>query len=158
MRRPCSVETRFFRVLNQLVEPRVRAGWGSPRIGPGGLIVLETRGARTGRRSRVPLMASRIQGHVLVSTVRGRRSQWVKNLAANPDVRYWSGGRPTRARALLLAPGRGARVTRSLPATLRWLLAGLAPYTHAGWAFALLAPAKERALGRGAASVRRAAG
>src|SRR5437870_7904528 len=92
-------------MLNRLVEPRVRAGWGSPRLAPGGLIVLETTGRRTGRRSRTPLAATRLHNYVIVSTFRGERSQWMKNAAANPDVRYWLGGRPREARAVVLAPG-----------------------------------------------------
>ena len=41
-----SLEREFFRTLNRVVEPMVRAGFGSPRIVPGGLIVLETLGRR----------------------------------------------------------------------------------------------------------------
>jgi deazaflavin-dependent oxidoreductase (nitroreductase family) len=156
MRAGCGVDARFFRMLNQIVEPRVRAGWGSPGLGPGGLIVLETRGRRTGRRSRIPLVATRLHGHVLVSTVRGRRSEWIKNLAAEPEVRYWSGGRARSARAVVLAPGRRAPGARALPPVLRWLVAGLVPYTHAGWAFAVLAPSRGGARGRARPGVARA--
>src|SRR5207247_1617975 len=92
----CTVEAQFFRFLNRLVEPYVRAGWASPRLVPGGLIVLETRGRKTGRPSRVPLAATRIQRHIVVSTFLGARSQWVKNVSANPQVRYWLRGRPRR--------------------------------------------------------------
>ena len=46
-----SVEIEFFRMLNRLVEPRIRAGLGSPCLAPGGVIVLETRGRRTGSTS-----------------------------------------------------------------------------------------------------------
>ena len=38
-----AVERQFFRMLNTLVEPAVRAGFASPRFVPGGLIVLESR-------------------------------------------------------------------------------------------------------------------
>ena len=58
-------EVEFFRMLNRVVEPMVRAGFGSPRIVPTGLIVLETEGRKTGRRVRTPLAATRIQGHVI---------------------------------------------------------------------------------------------
>ena len=47
-----SIEREFFRTLNRVVEPLVRAGVGSPRIVPGGLIVLETAGRKSGRRVR----------------------------------------------------------------------------------------------------------
>ncbi len=104
--RSCAVETQFFRMLNRLVEPHVRAGWGSPRFVPGGVIVLETRSRRTGKRLRIPLAAIRIQGHVVVSTFRGDRSEWVKNLAANPAARYWLRGRAHDTTALVISPWR----------------------------------------------------
>ncbi len=128
-------------MLNRIVEPRVRAGWGSPHLVHGGLIVLETRGRRTGRRSRTPLAATRMGDHVVVSTFRGGRSQWVKNAAANPDVRYWIRGRPKDARAVVIAEGNRPKNLPDFPAPLRWLATFLVPYTFAGWAFALLLPA-----------------
>ena len=137
---PRSVEAEFFRVLNRIVEPRVRAGWGSPRLAPGGLVVLETKGRRTGRRSRVPLAAMQLRDHVVVTTFRGDRSQWVKNAQANPEVRYWVRGRPRKARAVVLSPNGQDPDLRSLPAPLRLLARFLQPYTCAGWAFALLLP------------------
>jgi len=138
----CAAEIQFFRLLNQLLEPHIRAGWASPRFVPGGLIVLETRGRRSGRRARVPLAAIRIDGHVVVSTFRGDRSQWVRNAAANPQVRYWLRGRPRTARALVLSSRRRPRGRHKLPAAVRWLMRALLPYTYAGWAFAVLAPAE----------------
>jgi hypothetical protein len=137
---PCAVELQFFKMLNRLIEPRVRAGWGSPRLVPGGLIVLETKGRRTGRRSRLPLAAIRINDHVVVSTFRGPRSRWVKDLAANPEARYWLHGRPRAASAIVLSAEHRPRGLRMLPAAVRWLLRSLVPYTHAGWAFVVLAP------------------
>jgi deazaflavin-dependent oxidoreductase (nitroreductase family) len=137
---PCTVEAQFFRMLNRLVEPQIRAGWASPRFVPGGLIVLETTGRRSGRRSRVPLAAIRIDGHVLISTVRGARSEWVKNLSANPRVRYWLRGRPRQATALVISSRQHGRGRQRLPAVVRWLVSALVPYTYAGWAFAVLVP------------------
>jgi hypothetical protein len=99
-----SIEAEFFRELNRIVEPLVRAGWGSPGLLSGGLVVVETRGRNTGRRSRVPLAALRINDHVLVSTLRGRRSQWVKNVSADPHVRCWLGRQPR------LSPSDGRRL------------------------------------------------
>jgi deazaflavin-dependent oxidoreductase (nitroreductase family) len=142
--RACSVEVAFFRMLNRLVEPRVRAGWGSPRLAPGGLIVLETTGRRTGRRARTPLAATRLHPYVIVSTFRGARSQWIKNATANPVVRYWLGGRPREARAVVLAPGGRVSGVQDVAPVLRWLIATLVPYTYAGWAFAVLCPSDGR--------------
>jgi deazaflavin-dependent oxidoreductase (nitroreductase family) len=135
-----NVEAEFFRMLNRFVEPRIREGFGSPRLVPGGLIVVETTGHKTGRRRRVPLVATRIQGHFLVSTFRGRHSQWVKNLAANPTARFWLRGRARHAKAFVLSPGRRPRPPRELPPLLRWVASALVPYTYAGWAFAVLTP------------------
>ena len=136
----CTGELEFFRMLNRLVEPHIRAGWGSPRLVPGGIVVLETKGRRTGRTHRVPLAAIRVQGHTVVSTFRGRRSQWVKNAAADSQVRYWLRGRAREARAFVIAPGCQLRGHDGLPPALRLLLPFLVPYTHAGWAFAVLSP------------------
>ena len=133
-------EVEFFRMLNRVVEPMVRAGFGSPRIVPSGLIVLETEGRKTGRRVRTPLAATRIQGHVIIGTFRAGRSQWIKNLAAQPATRYWLAGRPREARAFVMYEGKRFRVPQSLPATLRWLVKFLAPYTRACWEFAVLSP------------------
>jgi deazaflavin-dependent oxidoreductase (nitroreductase family) len=143
MRGSCSVEEQFFRMLNRIIEPHVRAGWAAPRMVPGGLVVVETTGRRTGRRSRVPLAATHIRDYVVVSTFRGVRSQWVKNLSANPETRYWMRGRARKAKAVVVAPGRHAPDTRGLPSLMRWLVTALVPYTHAGWAFAILAPVTE---------------
>ncbi len=150
-----SVEVEFFRLLNRLVEPQIRAGLGSPRLAPGGLIVLETKGRKSGRRARVPLVATRIQGHVLVATFRGGRSQWVKNLAANPETRFWMGGKPRPTRATVIAPSRRPQPLPKLPALLRVVVSFLVPYTRAGWTFAILAPRRNRRGALGARASRR---
>jgi deazaflavin-dependent oxidoreductase (nitroreductase family) len=139
-----SAEVEFFRMLNRLVEPRVRAGCASPRLVPGGLVVLEVSGRKTGRRARLPLAATRIQDHLLVGTFRAARSGWVRNLAANPNVRVWVHGRPRAATALVISSPRAPRGSGRLPSLLQWVVAALLPYTHAGWAFAILAPARAR--------------
>jgi deazaflavin-dependent oxidoreductase (nitroreductase family) len=134
------IEVEFFRMLNRVVEPRIRAGLGSPCLTPGGFIVLETRGRVTRRLARTPLAATRIQDHVVVGTFRGGRSLWVKNLAADPETRFWIGGRARAARATVVQSGERARDVASLPTALRWVVSFLRPYTYAGWAFAVLAP------------------
>lgn len=135
-----SVEVEFFRTLNRVVEPMVRAGIASPRIAPGGFIVLETLGRKSGRLRRSPLAATRIGNHVLVGTFRGGRSQWVRNLAAHPRTRFWLGGKPREARAFVMHEGKRFRVPRSLPVPLQRVVCFLAPYTREGWAFAVLSP------------------
>lgn len=135
-----SFEVEFFRKLNRVVEPMVRAGFGSPRIAPTGFIVLETLGRKTGRRRRSPLAATRIGNHVLVGTFRGDRSQWVLNLAAEPRTRFWLGGRARDARAFVMHQDKRFRVPKSLPVPLQKVVRVLAPYTKTGWAFAVLSP------------------
>ena len=111
---------------------------------PSGFVVVESIGRKTGKLHRTPLAATRIQGHVIVGTFRGDRSQWVRNLAARPDTRFWLAGRPREARAFTLYPGKRYRTPKSLPKAIRWATDFLAPYTKAGWAFAVLAPKKEK--------------
>jgi deazaflavin-dependent oxidoreductase (nitroreductase family) len=149
------VEVEFFRFLNRWLEPQIRAGLGSPRLAPGGLIVLETRGRKTGRVVRVPLVATRIQGYVLVGTFRGGRSQWPKNLAAQPEVRFWMNGRARPAYATLIGASRRPRPLPKLPALLRLVVAFLVPYTRAGWVFAVLAPRRLHRTKNGARAERR---
>jgi deazaflavin-dependent oxidoreductase (nitroreductase family) len=140
-----SIEVEFFRALDRVVEPMVRAGVGSPRLAPGGLIVLETRGRKSGHLRRSPLAATRIGSHVLVGTFRGGRSQWIRNLAAQPRARFWLGGKAREARAFVMHDGKRLRVPKALPYPVRALLRRLAPYTRSGWAFAVLSPVPSKA-------------
>lgn len=135
-----SLEVEFFRMLNRVVEPAVRLGVGSPRIVPSGFIVLETVGRKTGKLRRSPLAATRFGRYVIVATYRGDRSQWVFNLAAHPRTRYWLGGKPRDARAFVMYEGKRFRVPKSLPSGMQKVVRFLAPYTKAGWGFAVLSP------------------
>jgi deazaflavin-dependent oxidoreductase (nitroreductase family) len=135
-----SIEVEFFRMLNRVVEPMVRAGLGSPRIAPSGFIVLETTGRKTGRPRRTPLAATRFGPYVVVATFRGNRSQWVRNLVAEPRIRYWLGGHARDARAFVMVEGKRFRVPTSLPPAMQQVVRFLAPYTGAGWAFGVLSP------------------
>ena len=136
-----TLESEWFRALNQIVEPSVRAGCGSPGILPFGFIVLETKGWSTGRWHRTPHLASAIDNYLLVSTVRGRRSHWVKNLIGHADVRYWSGGQPRQASSIVFSPDRHAPDVQGLSPLLSALVPGLAYLAKdLGCAFALLEP------------------
>lgn len=136
-----SFEREFFRGLNAAVEPWVRAGWFAPGIAPAGLIVLETVGRRSGERRRVPLGAVRLGPWLLVSTVRGRRSQWARNLAANPGaVRWWLAGREVSGRALAWVPGEPSPAVEGEHEALRALAGCCERAAAAGWACALLVP------------------
>jgi len=139
-----TLEREFFRMLNRVVEPAVRKGVGSPRFVPGGLIVLETTGFKTGTLRRTPLTATRLQGHVFISTFRGDRSFWLKNLQKQPRVSYYLAGKPHQAKAFVLMPGKRYHRPKSLPRSIGRITDFLAPYTRAGWAFAVLAPVKSK--------------
>ena len=136
------LETAFFQTVNAFVEPLAEAGWGSPGIVPTGLIVLETTGRRTGRPRRTPVFATVAGSYLVAGTLRGARSDWIKNARANPSVRYWLCGRVHDARALVFAPDEWPSETQDLPPLMRWLAANL--YVAAalsGAAFAVLVPA-----------------
>lgn len=136
-----NIEAETYRALNRIVEPAVRAGCGAPGIVPVGLIVLETKGWRSGRWHRTPVLAGAIGDYLLVSTVRGRRSNWVKNMSHNADVNYWSWGELRRTRAIVFAPDEETPGLQGLPprfASLGVTLTYLA--SDFGCAFALLAP------------------
>ena len=134
------LEREFFRKLNKVVEPAVRCGLGSQRIAPAGLIVLETVGFRTGQSRRTPLAAMRLGRYVFVSTARGERSFWVKNLQKQPRTRYFRGGREHNAKAFVMAPGKRYRRPKSLPPLLGKLTDAFAEYAPANWALAVLMP------------------
>jgi len=134
------LETIFFKTLNQIAEPLIRAGFGNPVCWPTGAIVLETTGRKTGRRHKVPLLAMRFGGFLVVSTVR-RRSQWLKNLAMRPLTRYWLGGRLHEARAFVMAPGLAAPSIDEMPLLASYLAGTLIPQSQLlGIGFAILVP------------------
>ena len=135
------IEADFFRALNALVEPAVRAGCGSPGLLPTGLIVLETTGAKSGQPRRVPLFATVFDGCVFIGTVRGARSLWVRNLVAEPRARYWITGREYRGLARIFDPARPLPATDGLPPFARAVADGLLPpATLCGWTFAVIVP------------------
>jgi len=134
------VDTWLFRQLNLMVEPIVRSGVGSPGPWPTGAVVVETTGRTTGRTLNVPLLATLIGDVVVVSTVRSR-SQWLRNMAVTPRVRYWMHGRPREATAFVVAPGLTASTSRATSPFTEWLIATLTPLAYwFGIAFALLVP------------------
>jgi F420H(2)-dependent quinone reductase len=148
------LEAQLYRFVNAALEPAIRAGLGAPRLSPLGFVVVEMTGRKTGELRRVPLAALRLGDHILIGTVRGERSLWVRNLAANGAARVWLRGRARRVRAFVLAPGASARTPRALAYALHPLWRALAAAAERGFAFALLAPAPERAAPKRAASPR----
>lgn len=136
------LEREFFRKLNAVVEPAVRKGLASPRIAPAGLIVLESTGFKSGQTRRTPLAAMRLGKYVFVSTVRGERSFWVKNLQKQPRTRYFRGGREHETKAFVIAPGKRYTRPKSLPSLIGLLTDTFAERAPDGWAMAVLMPVK----------------
>jgi deazaflavin-dependent oxidoreductase (nitroreductase family) len=130
----------FFQTLNRFLEPVAESGCLSPEFWPTGLILLETVGRNSGAPHRTPVLAMMMDTHVIVRTIRGERSDWFKNLRANPEVHYWSGGQPKTARAVIHTPGEEYS-TETLPpfAAAGVAAAGLA-FQLMGWRFAVLVP------------------
>lgn len=78
-----------FRVVNRsLAVPLLRAGMGPFLATPltGSLMVLRTRGRRTGRRRDVPLGYVIREGSVYFCAGFGRPTAWLLNIAADPNV------------------------------------------------------------------------
>jgi hypothetical protein len=77
----------------------------------------------------------------LISTARGKRSFWVKNLQKDPQVAFYLAGRRRDSQAVVFAPGDSGDNASKLPRLLRGLAWLFAPYTRRGWAFVVLMPA-----------------
>ncbi len=119
----------------------MRAGCFSPNLfAPTGLIVLETTGRHSGKPHRTPVLAMLMDGHLIVRTFRGERSAWFKNLRANPEVAYWSGGQKIPARAEVHAPGEECQPAGLPPAVALGIAVAGTAVRMLGWRFALLVP------------------
>ena len=131
-------ERDLFRKLNGVLEPLIRKGMGSPVFMPVGTIVIETKGFKSGQTRRTPLMTLRIGPYWLLSTVRGDRSFWVKNLEKQPSVHYFFAGLKRKATATVFTTENASNNQDSLSDTEKLISTALHPYLQAGWAFALL--------------------
>jgi deazaflavin-dependent oxidoreductase (nitroreductase family) len=131
-----------FRRLNAFLEPAVRFGIGSPTFTPASLIVLETVGFKSGLPRSTPLWSIRLGRYRIISTVRGQRSFWVKNLLQQPAVSYYLGGRQRESYAIVIAEGASHPPSAGLTPALRRLVNMLIRYTPTGWVFAILMPAR----------------
>ena len=134
------LESSFFGALNLFAEPLIRAGFGNPVLWPTGTVVIETVGRRSGRKINVPLVATRVGAMLVVGTAR-RRSQWFRNVAANPEIRYWMGGLSHEASAFVLGHGLDAPPLDHLPPLASLIANALTPYTRlSAMGFAILVP------------------
>jgi deazaflavin-dependent oxidoreductase (nitroreductase family) len=134
-------EKKLFRSLNSVVEPAVRRGFGSPTLAPASLIVLETTGFKSGEQRRTPLWSIRLGRYRIVSTARGRRSFWVKNMQQQPKVSYYLGGRRRDSDAVVFVEGMTPGKTDTLTPLMQKLAVTFSRYAQQGWAFAILVPA-----------------
>ncbi len=96
------LERGLFRAVNAVAGPLVRRGLAGPCVTPLGLVVLEHTGRSSGRTYASPLLALRLGRRVVVTTVRDARSQWVRNLEAEPEAHLWLNGRRRAVRAEVL--------------------------------------------------------
>ena len=136
-----SLESEFFRALNTVVEPLARAGFASPDRWPVGVIVLQTTGRRSGEQRSNPVMAMVIDGHAIVGTARGERSDWFRNLQASSEVQFWLGGELREGRALTFAPAQEHPATDDLPPLVQDAVCGMLPAVDTfGCRFAVLVP------------------
>ena len=146
MSRLTTLEANFFRNLNLLVEPAVRAGCGFPAFGLTGLIALETKGRRTGLPHSIPILATLVGDYLLVGTIRGNRSQWMENVRVNPNVRYWLRGQVHEAKTLVFTPDESPPETQSLPPLVSYMASSLhSTVGGLGVTFAILIPAQSSA-------------
>ena len=135
------VEQAVFRRLNAVVEPLLRRGVGSSAAVPASLVLLETTGYISGQVRSTPLWSVRLGPYRLVSTARGRRSFWVKNLQKAPEARVIVGGKEQDADAIVVTPDFDNTDDWDVTPELRRLLTALQRTARQGWAFALLVPA-----------------
>ncbi|MDZ7785344.1 MAG: nitroreductase/quinone reductase family protein [Halioglobus sp.] len=133
-----ALEKSLFRSLNAVVEPAVRRGVASSRLLPLSLIVLETTGFKSGETRRTPLWSVCVGPYRVISTARGARSFWIKNLQKDNRVHFFIGGRARPATAIVLAPSYNDDVSRASPLLLRLLVSQLRKAPLPGFAFAVL--------------------
>jgi len=135
-------EQKFFRKINDVVEPLVSSGVGSPAWTPVSLIVLESTGFKSGQPRRTPLWSLRLGRYRLISTARGNRSFWVKNLQKSPEVTYSLDGKAVSSDAIVIAPGFDNINDWELGSVFSRVLVGLEKFVQQrGWAFVVLVPA-----------------
>ncbi|MEZ5573033.1 MAG: nitroreductase family deazaflavin-dependent oxidoreductase [Halioglobus sp.] len=134
------LEQAVFRSINTLVEPAVRRGIASSALTPVSLIVLESVGFKSGKARRTPLWSLRFGRYRIVSTVRGDRSFWVKNLQQQPRVSYYVGGKRREAEAIVIDGGPLDQRAATLTPALRGLARAFARYSQRGSVLAMLVP------------------
>lgn len=113
---------RLFLVLNRWVTaPAIRAGLGPLLVSPfgGSMLVLRTRGRRTGMIREAPLGYTLVDGAIVVVAGYGRAAHWFRNLEADPAVEVALPGAVVAGRAVEITdPAEWERAFRQLIADL----------------------------------------
>jgi deazaflavin-dependent oxidoreductase (nitroreductase family) len=111
---------RALRVLNRwFMVPTLRLGLGAWLATPFGgyILLLRVRGRKSGLLRETPLSYLVVEGAAWVMAGFGSRTEWFRNLQADPEVEVWLPGRVLRCRAEEMAdPAVRARI---LPALTR---------------------------------------
>ena len=132
-----------FAALQQALEMRrARLRTEAAGLAPEEVIVLETVGFKSGLQRRTPLWSVRLGGYRVVSTARGERSLWVKNLLQQPKASYYLGGKLRESQAIVIADGAPQYSAAALSPFMRKVTEVFARYARSGWAFAILVPVK----------------
>ena len=132
------LERDLFRKLNRFVEPAVRKGILSPKCAPVGLILLETIGFKSGSVRSTPLLATHVGDYTIVSTVRGKKSFWIRNLQQQPDISFYKGGRLRKAKSLVITSETDPQTLDSLPWAITAITNALLAGSAKGLALAVL--------------------
>lgn len=131
------LEREAYRQVNAWLEPLIRTGLGAPVLTPLGAIVLEVTGRKSGHVHAVPLLAWAMPGATVISTFRGHRSQWVRNLHADPRCAWFVGRVRKQGVATVFAPGAWPD-SPVLPALLERCLPAWRALVDSGWAVVVL--------------------
>lgn len=112
---------RAFLIVNSLFSPALERGLGALLSNPvtGYLMVLRTRGRRTGLIRAAPLGYVVLDGAIYCCAGFGETTAWYRNVLADPGVEVVLPGRTLRGRAVpVSAPDEWIRAYRALIASL----------------------------------------
>jgi len=105
LRRAFHAMNRFMVLMWKLGLGRVLNSW--PAVG-GRMMVIEHRGRRTGKQYLTPVNYALVDGEIYCIAGFGPRTDWYRNIIADPKVRIWlpQGWRAARARDVSDSPQR----------------------------------------------------
>ena len=101
----------------RVAESRRRPASGRQRVpAEPKLLYLTTTGRRTGLPREIEIWFTRRDTRYYLVAETGERAQWVRNLRANPRVRWRLGARTCAGRARVVDPGREAALAAEVRA------------------------------------------